>query len=90
MPKQIKSLPLIKDCQNLSVFAYGKEDWLWVVVTGCGFDYFVPFGFVLFWVVRSLNTPERLKYLLFTALKIHTMAYIVKKQNSFIFGLPVT
>ena len=35
---------------------------------------------------RTLVNKERFKYLFFTAMKMHTMAHLVKKQNNFIFS----
>ena len=57
--------------------------WLWV-------DYFVSVRFGSFGVVANFSTAERFKYLFFTAMNIHTMARIVKKQNNFSFSSLVT
>ena len=48
--------------------------WLWVAL--------LHFGW--FWFILSLC--ERFKCLFFTAMKIHTMARIIKKQNNFVFS----
>ena len=61
-----------------------RKNWSWIVVAGCGLHYFVSARLCSFWVVANFSIAERLKYLFFTAMKIHTMARIVKKQNNFI------
>ena len=57
--------------------------WLWVALL-----VLVRFG--SFRVVANFSTAERYKYLFFTAMEIHTMACIVKKQNNFILSWLVT
>ena len=66
------------------------KNWMRIVVAGCRLHYFVSVRFGLFGVVENLSTTERFKYLFFTAMKIHTMVRIVKKQKKFIFSSLVT
>ena len=68
-----------------------RKNWSWIVVAGCGLHYFVSACLGLFWVVANFSTAKKkFKYLFFTAMKIHTMARIVKKQNNFILTSLVT
>ena len=66
-----------------------KKNWSWIVVASCGLHYFVSACFGSFWVFAN-STAERFKYLLFSSMKIHIMACIVKKQNNFILSCLVT
>ena len=67
-----------------------KNNWSQIVLAGCELLYFVSARFISFKVVANFRTAERFKYLIFTAMKIHTMMCIVKKQNNFIFSSLVT
>ena len=68
-----------------------RKNCSWIVVAGCGLHYFVVARFGSFWVIANFTTVERFnKHLFSTAMKIHTMKCIVKKQNNFIFISLVT
>ena len=70
----MKPLLLIKTCQNLPDCGHGKEKLIVIAVAGCGMHYFVSAVLVHFELLQiSLQV-------LFTAMKIHTMARIVKKK----------
>ena len=61
-----------------------------IAVACCGLDYFFSNYFGSFSVVANFSAAERFKYLFFTAMKIHTMVRIVKKQSNFIFSSLLT
>ena len=61
-----------------------------ITVAGSGLYYFVLAPFGSSWNVVSFSAAEKFKYLLLTAMKFHTIARIVKKQNNFIFSSLVT
>ena len=61
-----------------------------MAVPGCGSQYFISARFGLFLVVANFSIADRFKYLFFTAMKIHTMARIVKKESNFVFSSLVT
>ena len=63
-----------------------RKNWSLVVAAGCGRHYFVSARFGSFQVVENFSTTERFKHLFFTAMKIHTMVRIVKKQSNFVFN----
>ena len=67
-----------------------RKNWSWIVVAGCGLRNFVSARFGSFWVVATFSTAERFKNLFSTAIKIHTIVRIVKKQNNFVFSSLVT
>ena len=67
-----------------------RKNWLWIAFASCELHYFVSACFGLFWVFEKFSTAERFKYLFFTAMKIHVMVRIVKKQTNFIFSSLVT
>ena len=78
---------IIKTCLIVDMV---KKTWSWIIITGCGLHYFISDRFYSFWAIANFSSAEKFKYLFFTAIKIHTMACIVKKQNNFIFSLLVT
>ena len=78
---------IVKTCLIVDMV---RKNWPWIIVAGCGLHYFILARFGSFWVVANISTSKRFKYLFFTAVKIHTMACIVKKQNNFIFSLLVS
>ena len=78
---------IVKTCLVVDMV---RNNWLQIVVASCGLHYFVSARFGSFGVFASFSPAERFKYLFFTAMKIHTMARIVKKQNNFIFSSLVT
>ena len=78
---------IVKTCLIMDVV---RKNWSWIAVAGCGLHYFVSPRFGSFRVVANFNTAEKLKYLFFTAMKIHAMVRMVKKQNNFIFSSLVT
>ena len=61
-----------------------------ITVAGSGLYYFVLAPFGSSWNVVSFSAAKKFKYLLLTAMKFHTIARIVKKQNNFIFSPLVT
>ena len=61
-----------------------------MAVAGCGLHYFVLVPFGSFGVGANFSKAEKFKYLFYTAMKIHTIVPIVKKQNNFIFDSLVT
>ena len=63
-----------------------RKNWSWIVVAGCWLHYFVLARFGSFWVVANFSAAQKF----FTAIKIHTVAGIVKKQNNFIFSSLIT
>ena len=67
-----------------------RKDWSWIVVAGSGLHYFVLARLGSFRVFANFSAVEGFKYLIFTAMTIHIMACIVKKQNSFTFSSLVT
>ena len=73
---------IVKTCLIVDMV---RKNWSLIVVTGCELHYFISVRFS-FWVVANFSTAERFKYLFFTAMKIHTMARTMKKQNNFIFS----
>ena len=77
---------IVKICPVASMV---RKNWSWIVVASCGLHYFVSACFGSFWVFAN-STAERFKYLLFSSMKIHIMACIVKKQNNFILSCLVT
>ena len=78
---------IVKTCLIVDMV---RKNWSWIFFAGCGLHYFVSARFDAFWVVANFSTAERFKYLLFTAMKIHTIARTVKKQYNFIFSSLVT
>ena len=62
-----------------------RKNWSWIAVAGCELHYLVSARFGSFWVFANFSTAERFKCLFFTAMKSHTMARILKKQNKLIF-----
>ena len=60
-----------------------RKHWSSIVVSGCGLHFFVSIGFGSFGFIANFSTAERSKNIFFTAMKIRTMARIVKKQNNF-------
>ena len=67
-----------------------RKNWSWIVVASCGLHYFVLPCFGSFWVFANFSTAESFKCLLFTAMKIHIMERMIKKQSNFIFSSLVT
>ena len=63
-----------------------RKNWSRIVDGICGLHYFVSARFGSFWVFANFSTAKRFKYLFFTAMKIHIMGRIVKKQTNFIFS----
>ena len=70
---------IVKTCLIVDMV---RKNWSWIGVASCGLNYFVS--------AANFTTAEKFKNLFFTAMKIHTMARIVKKQNNFIFSSLVT
>ena len=67
-----------------------RKNWSWNTIAGCGLHYFLSACFGSSCVVANFSTAEKFRYLFFTAMKIHIIALIVKKQNNFIFSSLVT
>ena len=78
---------IVKTCPIVNIVS---KNWLWTLIAGCGLHYFASTRFSSFGVVANFSTVRRIRYLFFTAMKIYTMARIVKKQNKFIFSSLVT
>ena len=78
---------IVKTCRIVDMI---RKNWSCIAVAGCGLNYFILAPFGLSWVVANFIAAKNFTYLFFTAMKIHTMACIVKKQNNFIFVWLVT
>ena len=61
-----------------------------MAVAGCGLHKFLSAPFGSFLVIVNFSRAGKFKYLFFTAVKIHTVGLIVKKQKNYIFSSLVT
>ena len=71
---------IVKACLILDMV---RRNWSWIVESLLLILVFITSArFGSFWVAATFSTAEIFKYLFFTAMKIHTMTRIVRKQKT--------